>query len=585
VSQTISVQDVTAPILSGEGLATTIDCPAVPAFDAPTAVDGCDIFPLITFTDATIPGACAGAYATTRTWTATDACGNTSLAVSQTITVQDVTAPVLSGEGLAATIDCPALPVFTAPTAADACDIAPVITFTDVTVPGACAGAYATTRTWTATDACGNTSIPVSQTITIQDVTAPVITCPVVESPIECGIAPFFGDATAVDLCDIAVEITFTTVTIPGPCGLEYSQIRTWTAIDDCGNSSTCSATIVVIHTAPPLISCQADISPIECGTTPVFLAPIAVDVCDGTLEITFSDVTVQGLCPQEYSITRSWTATDDCGNAATCTSTIVVEDNTPPVLSGQGLASTIDCPALPVFTAPTAADVCDGAPVITFTDATVAGACAGAYATTRTWLATDACGNTSLPVSQIITVQDITPPVLSGQGVATTIHCPLTPAFGDPTASDVCDAAPVITFTDVTVPGACVGTYAVTRTWLATDACGNTSLPVSQTITVQDVTPPEFLGGGLAMTIDCPAIPEFTAPEAFDACDLFPVISFTDATVAGACAGAYVTTRTWLATDACGNTSLPVSQTITVQDITPPVLSGQGVATTIHCP
>ena len=42
-------------------------------------------------------------------------------------------------------------------------------TFGDVTTPGSCAGNYDRTRTWTAKDACGNLSNPVSQTINVVD--------------------------------------------------------------------------------------------------------------------------------------------------------------------------------------------------------------------------------------------------------------------------------------------------------------------------------------------------------------------------------------------------------------------------------
>ncbi|MBK9985107.1 MAG: hypothetical protein IPP15_22580 [Saprospiraceae bacterium] len=587
VSQTITVQDVTAPVLSGEGLATTIDCPALPVFTAPTAADACDGAPVITFTDATVAGACAGAYATTRTWVATDACGNTSLAVSQTITVQDVTAPVLSGEGLAATIDCPALPVFTAPTAADACDGAPVITFTDVTVAGACFQTYTTTRTWLATDACGNISLPVSQTITVQDITPPVLSGEGLAATIDCPALPVIAAPPPVDACDISPVITFTDVTVAGACAGAYATTRTWVATDACGNTSLAvSQTITVQDVTAPVLSGEGLATTIDCPALPVFTAPTAADACDGAPVITFTDVTVAGACFQAYATTRTWLATDACGNTSLPVSqTITVQDVTAPVLSGEGLAATIDCPAIPAFGAPTAVDACDIFPLITFTDVTVPGACAGAYATTRTWVATDACGNTSLAVSQTITVQDVTAPVLSGEGLAATIDCPALPVFTAPTAADACDGAPVITFTDVTVAGACFQAYSTTRTWLATDACGNTSLPVSQTITVQDVTAPVLSGEGLAETIDCPAIPAFGAPTAVDACDIFPLITFTDVTVPGACAGAYATTRTWVATDACGNTSLAVSQTITVQDVTAPVLSGEGLATTIDCP
>src|SRR5439155_783006 len=108
-----------------------------------------------------------------RTWTATDACGNSSTD-SQTITVVDTTKPVITGVGAAATIECPATPIFSTPTASDACGSA-TLSFADVTTPGSCANAYSLTRTWTATDACGNSNTD-SQTITVVDTTKPVIT-------------------------------------------------------------------------------------------------------------------------------------------------------------------------------------------------------------------------------------------------------------------------------------------------------------------------------------------------------------------------------------------------------------------------
>src|SRR5204863_6563240 len=69
-----------------------------------------------------LDGTCAGTYSETRTWHATDACGNTSGTVQQTITVRDITPPFISEAGANATIDCPASPTFTAPTASNSCD-------------------------------------------------------------------------------------------------------------------------------------------------------------------------------------------------------------------------------------------------------------------------------------------------------------------------------------------------------------------------------------------------------------------------------------------------------------------------------
>src|SRR5438128_11744524 len=78
--------------------------------------------------------------------------------MSKTITVHDTTAPVLANPAADATIECPATPSFTAPTASDACGGATVVQDSDTTAQGSCANNYSETVTWHAVDACGNTS-------------------------------------------------------------------------------------------------------------------------------------------------------------------------------------------------------------------------------------------------------------------------------------------------------------------------------------------------------------------------------------------------------------------------------------------
>jgi hypothetical protein len=56
---------------------------------------------------------------------------------------------------------------------------------------------------------------------------------------------------------------------------------------------------------------------------------------------------------------TRNYIATDDCGNTATCSRSVSVQDITAPTITC--LASvTIDCPATPQWPMPTASDLCD---------------------------------------------------------------------------------------------------------------------------------------------------------------------------------------------------------------------------------
>src|SRR5204862_5948531 len=120
-----------------------------------------------------------------RTWTATDACGNSSTA-SQTISVRDITAPVIAALPAASTIDCPATPSFATATATDTCDANPTLTFVD-TSSGSCPVVHV--RTWTATDACGNSSTA-SQTISVRDSTAPQTAALPSASTIECRPTP-----------------------------------------------------------------------------------------------------------------------------------------------------------------------------------------------------------------------------------------------------------------------------------------------------------------------------------------------------------------------------------------------------------
>src|SRR5204863_9527084 len=152
-------------------------------------------------------------------------------------------------------------------------------------------------------------------------------------------------------------------------------------------------------------------------------------------------------------------------------------------------------------------------------------------------------------------------------------------PTFTEPPAYDAFNSA---TFTQFgnhsTAHASPTRRSSELRTWIATDACGNTSGTKTQTITVRDNTPPFISDAGANATIDCPASPTFTAPTASDSCNSATVTQVgSDTTDNGTCAGTYSETRTWHATDACGNTSGTVTQTITVRDITAPFISEAG--------
>src|SRR5256886_2304041 len=543
-----SVQDTTPPTIGGQGANGTIECTATPSFTAPTATDACGSATVIQLPDITTQFSCANNFSYVRTWDAVDACGNHSAMVSQTITVQDTTPPTIGGQGANGTIECTATPSFTAPTATDACGTSTVNQLSDITTQGSCVNNYTEVRTWDAVDACGNHSAMVSQTITVQDTTPPTIGGQGANGTIECTATPSFTAPTATDACGTATVNQLSDVTTAGSCANNYTEVRTWDAVDACGNhSAMVSQTITVQDTTPPTIGGQGANGTIECTATPSFTAPTATDACGTSTVNQLSDITTQGSCANNYTETRTWDAVDACGNlSATVSQTITVQDTTPPTIGGQCANGTIECTATPSFTAPTATDACGTSTVNQLSDITTQGSCANNFTEVRTWDAVDACGNHSATVSQTITVQDTTPPTIGGQGASATIECTATPSFTAPTATDACGTATVHQLSDITIAGSCANNYTETRAWDAVDACGNHSATVSQTITVQDTTPPTIGGQGASATIECTATPSFTAPTATDACGTATVHQLSDITIAGSCANNYTETRAW---------------------------------------
>src|SRR5512134_586040 len=133
-------------------------------------------------------------------WTAVDDCG-TSVQISQTITVEDHTAPTVTFTPADETIECPATPAFGEPTFSDACDATLSVTFLDASLPAVCPAVSVTRRTWTAVDDCGN-SVQISQTITVEDHTAPTVTFSPADQPIVCPATTPRADHMFSDACD-----------------------------------------------------------------------------------------------------------------------------------------------------------------------------------------------------------------------------------------------------------------------------------------------------------------------------------------------------------------------------------------------
>jgi hypothetical protein len=346
----------------------------------------------------------------TRTWAAIDECDNQTFCV-QVILLDDHTPPLVTcpEDAVVECFDDVPPPDIGLVTATDYCDPTPVIEWVSDDPVGTCPTVI--TRIYKATDVCDNV-VFCSQRITVHDLTPPqLFGCPVSDITAECGQVPAPVVVTATDNCDGDLVVVFDEVTTPGDCAHRFTISRIWSATDACGNEAACSQTITVDDQEPPVFSvCPGDVT-VECGNIPEIPVMTATDNCEGDVTVDLSEDVIPGSCVNTYTLVRTWTATDVCGNTATCQQNINVEDIVAPLLTCPGdfaIECTLDVPAADIALV-TASDNCDQAPVVIHVgDDYSTETCPSIV--TRTYRATDACGNEAF-CTQIITIDDQSTP------------------------------------------------------------------------------------------------------------------------------------------------------------------------------
>lgn len=296
---------------------TTVDCeePTDPWNTGYPTIEGtCPPFDT-TYTDNVLQDECP--YIIERTWTVTDASGLVRECV-QMIYADDATPPVIT---CPADVDyeCDEMGSFGEATAIDNCDPDPMLSYEDSVTFYRCPWEYTKQRTWTATDACGNSSSCV-QMIDIHDSEPPVITyCPP-DVTVACKNEIDYTDvATAEDSCNPDPAVSYEVGRAADQDACDYVIIRGWEFTDHCCNKIACHQRITVRDTVPPLLVCAEDVV-IPCEDPVIFTDPEVTDNCDP--EPTFSVIstdTVSGPDPWAYTYTRCWEGFDACGNADTC--------------------------------------------------------------------------------------------------------------------------------------------------------------------------------------------------------------------------------------------------------------------------
>ena len=177
-----------------------------------------------------------------------------------------------------------------------------------------------------------------TQTITVVDNTAPVVTAP---GPVtlytgagatSCGVTvanlnATFGTGSATDNCPGVGAVTRSGV----PSGNNFpvgTTTLTYSATDAHGNTGSATQLVTVVDNTPPQISCQANITlepTCPSGAIATYTAPVGTDNCPGAI----TTRTAGGASGTVFPIgttTVTHTVTDASGNTASCSFTVTVK-------------------------------------------------------------------------------------------------------------------------------------------------------------------------------------------------------------------------------------------------------------------
>ncbi len=495
-SQTIDwTVDITPPVVTVPTTGLDLGCVGNPPDDNTVAVsitDGCGgtVMTNISHVDAT--SGCTN----TRTFTVigTDGCGNKATNTATYTWKIDTTPPGITCPPDFVTTCGQIAPSTTGtPTSQEGCSGA-TFSYTDSSVAGVCPTNTVITRHWTATDGCNNSS-DCFQTIWVTDPNGPAFTnCP---ANINLGCNP-----QTIPGCSLTVGVSLecnATVTCVSSADIvsncQRYRTNTYTAVDGCGQSSTCVQVVTwtVDVTPPTLTNCPAPTKDLGCNPSNSSIpktntyAVGGTDGCGGAVTVYKSQVDQVTGCNHQRTIT--YYGVDSCNNTSAPCSQVVTwtVDSTSPVFTKCPASIDLGCNPLTIpdcnldVTNVAASDNCG----VTNIDCHHVDQANGCFHTrTIVYTAHDVCDNTRSCIQAISWRVDL-PPVIT--------NCPANVDLGtnpqtitgcdqNVGASDDCGAnATVQCVSSTPVTNGC--NVAQTNTYTATGGC-NLSSTCTQVVT-----------------------------------------------------------------------------------------------------
>eukprot|EP00463_Aulacantha_scolymantha_P000435 TRINITY_DN125_c0_g1_i3.p1 TRINITY_DN125_c0_g1~~TRINITY_DN125_c0_g1_i3.p1 ORF type:complete len:913 (+),score=238.66 TRINITY_DN125_c0_g1_i3:2483-5221(+) len=355
---------------------------------------------------------------------------------------------------------------------------------------------YDIIRTWRGEDPCGN-SVEESQSISVTDDIKPSFSFYPEDKEYNCDEIYVVGILNAVDNCGLATVDQDGPNKISGSCDNAYYLVTIWTASDAAGNEVEWIQTISVVDVEPPELKDVPDNVAVECDEIPLPTAVKVLDKCTKDIDPVLPHETKPDdkiATANDYSLVRTWTAQDNCGNKVVGMQTIYVSDGEDPVFDMDEPADvTVSCAFVPIAEVITATDNCVQNILVSFNEIRQNGNCDNMYFLSRSWTATDITGNSN-NYKQEIKVYDDQPPVLNPILSDESVSCDAQISIPVVTATDTCSGDISVELTSETLTTNNPEKYDIVRTWRASDDC-DLRVTQSQTIKVRDTVAPIVTG------------------------------------------------------------------------------------------
>ncbi|MBN4056727.1 T9SS type A sorting domain-containing protein [bacterium AH-315-J21] len=453
----------------------------------------------------------------------------------------------------------------------------------------------ANTITLIATDSCGVADTCVT-TVTIALNTAPVATSPANSALFVCDLSQIcLTGFTGIDSDGNLATMAASGGTLSGGtvCFTPVAGVNTLTfiATDSCGLADTSVTTVTVTVNAAPVVACPTDLTLFVCDLSDICLPGFSATDSDGNLmsaSVDNGSLSGDTVCftPVAGVNTITLIATDSCGVADTCVTTVTVTLNSAPVTSSPADDTLFVCDmsaiCLPGFGA---SDADGNLSALSVTGGSLSGntVCFTPVmgANIITLIATDSCGLADTSVTTVIVAINNGPVVACPTDLSLFV-CDLSdiclPGFGA-TDSDGNLMSAIVDNGSLSGDTVCftpvVG--ANTITMIATDSCGVADTCVT-TVTIALNAAPVATSPANSALFVCDlsqiCLPGFTATDSDGNLATMAVIGGTlsnDTVCFTPVAGA--NTLTFIATDSCGLADTSIT-TITVTVNAAPVVA-----------